>query len=187
MHWHVFALFSNLLHSLWQSMSLQMARFHPFDDRVIFHCTDVPLLYPSLCWWISRSLLCPGYCEQCCREHWGHWACFICHNPSVDWIRELHSSAPCQTVPGCWTSVPAEGRGQRGGAETQQCLQLKVYRHKRHYPILRSFSFCVFRCIQLNGFRFVKEQALIRQCSFRAFALSVLCSLDSRILSEVVP
>lgn len=55
------------------------------------------------------------------------------------------------------------------------------------YPVLRNFSLCVFRCIQLNGFRFVKEQALIRPCSFRGFASSVLCSLDSRILSEVVP
>ena len=38
----------------------------------IFHCVYVPQLsYPFACWWTSRLLLCPGYCKQCCGEHWG--------------------------------------------------------------------------------------------------------------------
>jgi len=29
------------------------------------------LSYPFICWWTSRLLPCPGYCKQCCDEHWG--------------------------------------------------------------------------------------------------------------------
>ena len=39
---------------------------------VIFHCIYTPYLpYPFLCWWTARLLPCPGYCKQCCNEHWG--------------------------------------------------------------------------------------------------------------------
>ena len=27
--------------------------------------------YPFVCQWTSRLLPCPGYCKQCCNEHWG--------------------------------------------------------------------------------------------------------------------
>ena len=38
----------------------------------IFHCVYVPQLsYPFVCRWTSRFLPCPGYCQQCCDEHWG--------------------------------------------------------------------------------------------------------------------
>ena len=50
-----------------------MALFHSFNSWVIFHCIYVPhLLYPFLCWWTFRLLLCPGCCKQCCNEHWVH-------------------------------------------------------------------------------------------------------------------
>ena len=29
------------------------------------------LLYPFVCQWTSRLLLCLSYCKQCCNEHWG--------------------------------------------------------------------------------------------------------------------
>ena len=32
---------------------------------------NVPHLYPFICWWTLRLLPCPGYCKQCCNEHWG--------------------------------------------------------------------------------------------------------------------
>ena len=39
------------------------------------YCVCVPQLpYPFVCWWTSRSLPCPGYCKQCCNEHWGAWS-----------------------------------------------------------------------------------------------------------------
>ena len=39
----------------------------------IFHFVYVPhLSYPFICQWISRLLPCPGYCKQCCGEHWVH-------------------------------------------------------------------------------------------------------------------
>ena len=42
-----------------------------FNGWVIFHCIHAPhLLYPFLCWWTFRLLPCPGYCKQCCSEHW---------------------------------------------------------------------------------------------------------------------
>ena len=38
----------------------------------ILHCVYVPQLScPFICWWTSRLLPCPGYCKQCCDEHWG--------------------------------------------------------------------------------------------------------------------
>ena len=57
-------------------------QFHPphynwfkciiFNGWGIFHCVYVPQLsYPFICWWTSRLLPCPGYCKQCCDEHWG--------------------------------------------------------------------------------------------------------------------
>ena len=57
-------------------------QFHPLHSNwfkciflngwVIFHCVYVPwLYYPFICWWTSRLLPCPGYCKQCCKEHWG--------------------------------------------------------------------------------------------------------------------
>ena len=67
---------SNLLHSVWQSLSpsmlLQMALFHSFNGWVIFHPIYVPhLLYPFLYQWTLRLLPCLGYCKQYCNEHWG--------------------------------------------------------------------------------------------------------------------
>ena len=29
------------------------------------------LSYLFICRWTSRLLPCPGYCKQCCNEHWG--------------------------------------------------------------------------------------------------------------------
>ena len=43
-----------------------------FGSRVIFHCVHVPRLYPFLCQWTFRLLLCLGYCKQCCNEPWGY-------------------------------------------------------------------------------------------------------------------
>ncbi|MFX8335481.1 hypothetical protein ABTL52_19730, partial [Acinetobacter baumannii] len=32
----------------------------------------VPQLpYPFVCRWTSRLPACPGYCRECCDEHWG--------------------------------------------------------------------------------------------------------------------
>ena len=32
--------------------------------------------YPFVCQWASRFRACPGYCKQCCGEHWGPCVCF---------------------------------------------------------------------------------------------------------------
>ena len=29
------------------------------------------ILYPFLWWWTFSLFPCPGYCKQCCNEHWG--------------------------------------------------------------------------------------------------------------------
>ena len=40
--------------------------------KIILHCVYVTQLsYPFICRWTSRLLPCPGYCKQCCDEHWG--------------------------------------------------------------------------------------------------------------------
>ena len=43
-----------------------------FNSWVIFHFVYVPQLpFPFISQWTSRLLPCPGYCKQCCNEHWG--------------------------------------------------------------------------------------------------------------------
>ena len=42
----------------------------PFYGWKIFHCIYVEVLHSFICWWTSRLLPRPGYCKQCCNEHW---------------------------------------------------------------------------------------------------------------------
>ena len=64
-----------------------------FIMYVYIHCVCVPQLsYTFICQWASKLLPCPGYCKQCCDEHWGicvsfnsvflsvyaqHWDCCV--------------------------------------------------------------------------------------------------------------
>ena len=69
---------SDLLHCVWSSLcpstSLKMTSFLPCYGEVIFNCICAScLVYPFLCWWTFGLLPCPGYCRQCCNEHWGTW------------------------------------------------------------------------------------------------------------------
>ena len=34
-------------------------------------CICTTAFYPFICRWTSRLLPCPGYCKQCCDDHWG--------------------------------------------------------------------------------------------------------------------
>ena len=48
--------------TLGPSMLLQMALFHSFYGWMTFHCICSPrLLYPFICWWTFKLLLCLGY------------------------------------------------------------------------------------------------------------------------------
>ena len=67
--------FFYLLHAVWQTLgpssSLQMTQFCSFSDWVISCCIHEPhILYPFIGRWTFSFLPCPGYCEQCCSEHW---------------------------------------------------------------------------------------------------------------------
>ena len=43
-----------------------------FNGWAIFPCIYAPhLLYPSICGWTLRLLLCPGFCKWCWSEHRG--------------------------------------------------------------------------------------------------------------------
>ena len=54
------------------STSLELIQMHSFNSWEIFHCVYVlQLSYPFVCQWTSRLFPCPGYCKQCCNEHWG--------------------------------------------------------------------------------------------------------------------
>ena len=71
------------------------------------HCVYVPQLsYPFVCRWTSRLLPCPGYCKQCCNEHWGtrisfnsgflsvyvqQWDCWIIRQFYFQFLRNLHT------------------------------------------------------------------------------------------------
>ena len=49
----------------------------PGRDPLSCNISVLHLLYPFLCWWTFRLLPCPGYCKQCCNEHWGAWIFLI--------------------------------------------------------------------------------------------------------------
>ena len=47
------------------STSLELIQMHYFNIWVIFHCVYVPQLsYPFICWWTSRLLPFPSYCNS---------------------------------------------------------------------------------------------------------------------------
>ena len=48
-----------------------MASFHSLYGWALSHWVCIPHLYPFICWRTHRLLPCPGYCTQCCCEHWG--------------------------------------------------------------------------------------------------------------------
>ena len=63
-------------------MLLQMALFILLMT-VIFHCVRIPhLLYPFICSWIYRLLLCHRSCKLCCYEH--TWSCIFSNSFSPD-------------------------------------------------------------------------------------------------------
>ena len=75
-----------------------------------FHCVYVPQLsYPFICRWTSRLLACPGYCKQCCGEHWGtcvsfnsgflgvyaqQWDCWVIRQFYFQFFRESPHCSP---------------------------------------------------------------------------------------------
>ena len=76
---YLFLTHFTLYESLWVLPRLyKWPTFVPFYGWIIFYCIYVPhLLYPLLCWWTSRLLPCPGYCKECCNEHWVYVAFWI--------------------------------------------------------------------------------------------------------------
>ena len=61
------------------SLSMKISRSMQFAENGIISflwLSNIPfvyitLLYPFICQWTFRLLLCLGYCKQRCSEHWG--------------------------------------------------------------------------------------------------------------------
>ena len=51
-------------------MLLQKAQFHSFYGWVVFHCIQIPNLYPVIFWWTLRLFSYVGNWKWCCNEHW---------------------------------------------------------------------------------------------------------------------
>ena len=65
--------------------------FHSFS-----WLSSVPHLpYPFFCWWIFRLFTHPGYCKQCCNEHWG-----TCVLLNYNFLRYL----PCSGIAGSYSN-----------------------------------------------------------------------------------
>ena len=76
-----------------------------FHDLVILHCIYVHIFfYRFLCWWTFRLLPCPGYCKQCCSEHWvtcvSFWILF-----SFRLLPNIEQSSPYYTGGPRWLSI----------------------------------------------------------------------------------
>ena len=58
--------------------------------------SNVPhLLYTFICWWTFRLFTHPGYCKQCCNEHWG-----TCVLLNYNFLRYL----PCSGIAGSYSN-----------------------------------------------------------------------------------
>ena len=55
-----------------QSWTWRMRLSSSSSSIPLYICTTSSLF---ICWWTLRLLPCPGYCKQCCNEHWG--ACVL--------------------------------------------------------------------------------------------------------------
>ena len=90
------------------STSLELNQMRSFfNSLLIFPSVYVPQLsYPLICQWTSRFLPCPGYCKQCCNEHWGtyisfnsgflsvyaqQWDCWVIWQFYIQVLRNLHT------------------------------------------------------------------------------------------------
>ena len=51
-------------------------------------------LYLFICWWTFRLLPCPGYCQQCCYEHWhacvfSNWCFHFLQISTLEWSCQI--------------------------------------------------------------------------------------------------
>ena len=98
-----------------------------FDGWVIFHCIQVPHLYPFLCQWTFRLLPCLGYCKQCCSEHWG-----TCILSDLEKTMAPYSSTLAWKIP--WTEEPGRLQSMgslRVGHDWATSLSLFTFMHWR--------------------------------------------------------
>ena len=114
--------FSDLLHSVWQSLGPScLCRWHnfiPFYGWVTFHCLyGLRLLYPFPCWWLFRLLPCPGYCKQCCSEHWA--TCIFLNYgflQGLPWsLNALGTVLPLELCTGCSSCLECSSFGYPHG------------------------------------------------------------------------
>ena len=122
------------------STSLELTQIHSFL-WLIFHCINIPHLYPFICQWTSRLLPCPGYCKHCCSEHWGTYVemqpqsicipTFLLGSPGGAVLKNLPANAGAA---GDMSSIPGSGRSSgvgNGNSLQYSCLESSMDRGAR--------------------------------------------------------